>query len=139
MMLGGKMRLLLKNRAPLIIVAVIALSVFFPQIAPANATCATYDSANNRIIVSCNATLPLVASQINNSTIIEDKGSGEYVIRATLQTSHAKLTISSTDGVSWLKITKNYGLYFYYANAAISGVKVTSWDESTNAPIDNAG
>jgi len=123
----------------LLVLILSVLPSLFQIIPSVSAACATYDSANNRIIVSCNATLPQVASEINNSTIIDDKGSGEYIIRATLETSHAKLTISSVDGVSWLKFTKDYGLYYYYANAVISGVKITSWDESTNSPIDNKG
>jgi len=115
----------------------IAPAYFTPQ--QAYTACTTYDSSNNRIVVSCNSTLPQVATEINNPSIIEDKGNGEYIIRATLQASHAKLTISSTDGVSWLKITKNYGLYYYYASGLISGVKITSWDENTSSVIDNAG
>ena len=124
-----------KNNDSLLLMAsftllLIASAYFMPQ--QAYAACATYDGTNNRIIVSCNTTLPQVASEINNPSIIEDKGNGEYIIRATLQASHAKLTISSADGVSWLKFTKDSGLYFYYANGAISGVKVT---HGMTAPI----
>jgi len=132
------------NKKAIIVTGLALISLLLAPLLPsvsqrAFAACATYDSANNRIIVNCNTTLPQVASEINNPAIIEDKGNGEYIIRATLQTSHAKLIISSADGVSWLKFTGDNGLYYYYANAAISGVKITSWDETTNSTIDNQG
>jgi parallel beta-helix repeat protein len=128
------------NWAILYSTAMIAMSVFFLQpVSPASAACATYDSANNTITVSCDTTLPQVVKDIDNPSIIENKGDGEYIVKATLQINDSKLTISSDDGVSWVKFTGGNGLYYYHSKADISGVKITSWDESANAPIDNKG
>lgn len=117
----------------------IAASMLFLQAGPANAACATYDSANNTITVTCDTTFPQVVRDIDNPSIIDNKGGGEYVVKANLQINDSKLTISSDDGVSWVKFTGGNGLYYYHSNADISGVKVTSWDETTNSPIDNKG
>ena len=83
----------------------IAASVFFVQAGPANAACATYDSANNTITVTCDTTLPQVVKDIDNPSVIDNKDGGQYIVKANLQINDSKLTISSDDGVSWVKFT----------------------------------
>jgi poly(beta-D-mannuronate) C5 epimerase len=98
----------------------------------ANADCVT--STSTLIRVTCNTTFGHITSHVNNSALLKNLGNGQWLLNVILQVDNgAKLTMSSSD-VSWLKISKANGIVVY-GKIDILGSKITSWDTSKSAPI----
>ena len=106
-----------------------------PSISPivsANADCVT--STSTLIRITCNTTFGHVTSHVKNSALLKNLGNGQWLLNVILQVDDgAKLTIASSD-VSWLKISKANGIVVY-GKIDILGSKITSWDTSKSAPI----
>lgn len=98
----------------------------------ANADCVT--STSTLIRVTCNTTFGHVTSHVKNSALLKNLGNGQWLLNVILQVDDgAKLSIASYD-VSWLKISKANGIVVY-GKIDILGSKITSWDTSKSAPI----
>jgi nitrous oxidase accessory protein NosD len=102
----------------------------------ASAACISYSSSSNTITVSCStATIPQIASTVNNSNFLKSLGNGEWLLRANLQINDgSKLTISTPDVVR-LKIAGSSTGLVIYGKIDITGSKITSWDISKGGPI----
>lgn len=102
------------------------------SIRSANADCVA--STSTLIRVTCNTTFGHVTSHVKNPALLKNLGNGQWLLNVILQVDNgAKLTISSSD-VSWLKISKANGIVVY-GKIDILGSKITSWDTSKSAPI----
>jgi poly(beta-D-mannuronate) C5 epimerase len=102
------------------------------NIEPANADCVT--STSTLIRVTCNTTFGHVSRHVTNSALLKNLGNGQWLLNVILQVEDgAKLTIASSD-VLWLKISKANGIVVY-GKIDILGSKITSWDTSKSAPI----
>jgi parallel beta-helix repeat protein len=116
----------------------VASFVFLPSI-PAYAHCVSYSSSTRTINVTCNTTFDHIDDHTGDS-VLDYLGSGQYLLKANIVVSDGdRLTIDSSD-VSWLKITGQYGIRAY-GYLDIDGVKITSWNPSTNAVVkqDSSG
>jgi len=118
-------------------VAAIALlpALGYQNLQHANAVCANYSSTSNTITVSCDTTIPQIASEVNNGDVIKSLGNGHWLLNAILQVNDgAKLTISSPD-VAWLKIAGSNSGIVIFGNFEVTNSNITSWDVSKGAPI----
>jgi hypothetical protein len=118
--------------ASLVFAFLLLLGPSVSTIEPANADCVT--STSTLIRVTCITTLGHVTSHVKNSALLKNLGNGQWLLNVILQVDDgAKLTIASSD-VSWLKISKANGIVVY-GKIDILGSKITSWDTSRSAPI----
>jgi poly(beta-D-mannuronate) C5 epimerase len=99
--------------------------------------CTEYDKTENTINVNCNSSFQDVVQAINNTGIVENLGNGEYLLNATLEVAE-DITFemnSSDDGgdnnLRYLKIGGENGI-IVYGKILIDGVKITSWNISSN-------
>ena len=129
--------------AMMMIVLVFSITaVFYPDIYIANGQedeiCIDYELTVNTITITCNyASFQDVVATINDPAIITNLGDGEYLLQANLQVNNgATLAMTSNeDGLQYLKITGENGI-IVNGKIQIDGVKITSWDASTNDVID---
>src|SRR5829696_4832256 len=93
--------------------------------------CIDYDQSENTISINCNASFLDVVQTINDPDIIENLGTGEYLLNANLEVADdVTFEMSSNgDGLQYLKITGENGI-IVYGKILINGVKITSWDTS---------
>lgn len=129
-----------------ILLVMIGLSLLFSPTglgfaqAYAAAGCVTYEFHTNLINVSCNVNLSEIDKAVNNKNVLEKDPYGVWILNATIQVNPlATLLINQTD-TSWLKImNKNNNEPNFISVAGgkvkIDGVKITSWDPSTNDVI----
>jgi parallel beta-helix repeat protein len=106
--------------------------------------CIDYDAAENTIVINCNASFLDVVQTINDPEILENLGSGEYLLNANLEvaddvtfemTSSSSSSSSNEDGgLQYLKITGTNGI-IVHGRIEISGIIITSWDTETNSPV----
>ena len=125
----------------LTIIAVLLMGTLSAVVSPfANAACVSYSS--NTITISCDATFSDVSAAITDSSVLENLGNGEYILKAHIEVNDGvTLQINSaTDGITYLKITGAHGITVD-GRIEITGVKITSWDTTTGAPIqqDSSG
>src|SRR5215207_8685346 len=93
--------------------------------------CIDYDQSENTITINCNASFLDVVQTINDPDIIENPGTGEYLLNANLEVADG-VTFemnSNGDGLQYLKIAGENGI-IVYGKILINGVKITSWDVS---------
>src|SRR5215210_2896041 len=93
--------------------------------------CIDYDQSENTITINCNASFLDVVQTINDPDVIENLGTGEYILNANLEVADGvtfEMT-SNGDGLQYLKITGENGI-IVYGKILINGVKITSWDTS---------
>jgi mannuronan 5-epimerase len=100
--------------------------------------CVNYNNYTNIITVTCNANLSSIYHAVNDKTVLEKDPHGVWILNAIIKVNPlAKLTINRTD-TSWLKITnkilqENQSNFISISGSAkIDGVKITSWDPSSN-------
>jgi mannuronan 5-epimerase len=118
--------------ASLVFAFLLLLGPSISTIEPASADCVT--STSTLVRVTCNTTFGHVTSHVKNSALLKNLGNGQWLLNVILQVDDgAKLTISSS-AVSWLKISKANGIVVY-GKIDILGSKITSWDTSKSAPI----
>jgi hyaluronan synthase len=83
-------------------------------------------------------TLSSVAEALQNPNLLERQGGGEWILRANLYVSDGVTLVIDGREVSWLKLSSApqgfVTLQSYNGNLFIQGTKITSWDETRNAP-----
>jgi mannuronan 5-epimerase len=100
--------------------------------------CIDYELTVNTITITCNyASFQEVVATINDPAIIANLGDGEYLLKANLQVNNgATLGMTSNeDGLRYLKIAGANGI-IVNGKIQIAGVKITSWDTSTNDVVN---
>ena len=115
-----------------------AVLVFLQGYAMA-AGCVNYEFHAHMITLSCSVNLSEIYKTVNNRSVLEKDPHGVWILNATIKINPlAKLTIDQTD-TSWLKIiNKNNNEPNFISvsgKVKIDGVKITSWDPSTNDVI----
>jgi|SRR5215211_3713560 parallel beta-helix repeat protein len=93
--------------------------------------CIDYDQSENTITINCNASFLDIVQTINDPEILENPGTGEYLLNANLEVADG-VTFemnSNGDGLQYLKIAGENGI-IVYGKILINGVKITSWDVS---------
>ena len=99
--------------------------------------CIDYDQTENIIAINCNASFLDVVQTINDPDILENAGDGEYILNANLEVSDDvtfEMTSNENGGLQYLKIAGDNRI-IVHGRILISGVKITSWDESANDVI----
>jgi parallel beta-helix repeat protein len=102
--------------------------------------CIEYDQTENTIHVNCNSSFSAVVQAINNPQIVENLGDGEYLLNATLEVADGvsfEMNSSNAGGIGnlqYLKIADENGI-IVYGKILIDGVKITSWNSSSNDVI----
>jgi parallel beta-helix repeat protein len=99
--------------------------------------CIDYESTENTIAINCNASFLDVVQTINDPDILENAGDGEYILNANLEVSDDvtfEMTSNENGGLQYLKIAGDNRI-IVHGRILISGVKITSWDESANDVI----
>jgi mannuronan 5-epimerase len=99
--------------------------------------CIDYDGSNNTITVNCNASFLDVVQTMNDSNILENSGSGEYILNSSLKVADG-ITFAMTsngDNLQYLKIAGENGI-IVYGKILIDGVKITSWNISEGDVIE---
>ncbi len=100
--------------------------------------CTEYDQTENTITVNCNSSFSDVARAVNDPTIVESLGNGEYILNATLEIADdITFEMNSSnpdDNLQYLKIAHENGI-IVYGKILIDGIKITSWNASSNDVI----
>ena len=100
--------------------------------------CTEYDQTENTLNVNCNSSFPDVARAINDPEIVENLGNGEYLLNATLEIADditfEMNSSNADDNIQYLKIVGENGI-IVYGKILIDGVKITSWNASSNDVI----
>ena len=101
--------------------------------------CIDFDQTENIINVNCNVSFLNIVQTINDTRVVENLGNGEYILNATLEVADdITFEMNSSDAVGgggdnlrYLKIAGENGI-IVYGKILIDGVKVTSWNISSN-------
>jgi parallel beta-helix repeat protein len=100
--------------------------------------CTEYDQAENTINVNCNSSFPDVIQAMNDPEIVENLGNGEYLLNATLEVADGITfemnSSNADDNIQYLKLAGENGI-IVYGKILIDGVKITSWNVSSNDVI----
>ena len=101
--------------------------------------CINYEAAENTVTIDCDhASFGDVVSTINDQAVLEKlEGDGEYLLRADLRVSDGasfEMTSNGVDDLRYLKIAGKNGI-IVHGKILINGVKITSWNDSTNDVI----
>ncbi|MGH9990891.1 MAG: NosD domain-containing protein, partial [Nitrososphaera sp.] len=101
--------------------------------------CIDYDQRENTIAFNCNASFLDVVQTINDQSVIEKlEEDGEYLLKANLRVADGatfEMTSSNEDdNLQYLKIGGTNGI-IVHGRILVDGVKITSWDASTNDVI----
>src|SRR5918994_1574841 len=99
--------------------------------------CIDYESTENTIAINCNASFLDVVQTINDPDILENAGDGEHILNSNLEVSDDvtfEMTSNENGGLQYLKIAGDNRI-IVHGRILISGVKITSWDESANDVI----
>jgi nitrous oxidase accessory protein NosD len=116
-----------------------------------SSSCVSLDSESKRILITCDATFSDVKKKITDKSILKPEGGGRssssrgnsgnsgnnYILDATIIVNDtATFSISSSE-LKWLKIVGPNSIAVYEgAKINIDGIKITSWDPTTNSVID---
>jgi mannuronan 5-epimerase len=98
--------------------------------------CIAYDPVENTITITCDhASFRDVANTIYDPAVLEKlrgEDDREYLLNASLQINNGvTFSMTSNDGLHYLKIAGANGI-IVNGKIRIDGVKITSWDPSTN-------
>jgi parallel beta-helix repeat protein len=100
--------------------------------------CTEYDQMENTISVNCNTSFSDVARAVNDPKIMASLGNGEYILNATLEIADdITFEMNSSnpdDNLQYLKIANENGI-IVYGKLLIDGIKITSWNTSSNDVI----
>src|ERR671923_2013570 len=98
--------------------------------------CIDYDESENTISINCNASFRDVVQTINDPDIIENLGTGEYLLNANLEVADdvTFAMTSNEDGLQYLKIAGANGI-IVQGRIEISGIIITSWNTETDSPV----
>jgi poly(beta-D-mannuronate) C5 epimerase len=108
--------------------------------------CIEYEAAENTINIDCDyASFGDVVRTINNQSVLEKlEEDGQYILKANLRVADgATFEMTSNgddDNLQYLKIAGENGI-IVHGKILINGVKITSWDASTNDVVqqDSSG
>jgi parallel beta-helix repeat protein len=122
-------------------VAFSSLYKFYPiQLAAAGTSededesCVDYGASDNTIDIDCDASFADVTQAIDDSSILENSGPGEYILKANLDVDEDATFSMNSNDVNWLKITDVNGI-IVEGTILINGVRITSWDASSDGFI----
>jgi mannuronan 5-epimerase len=98
--------------------------------------CIDYEPTENTITITCNASFLDVVNTVNDQSILEELGDGEYLLNANLQVIDGVIFEMSLndDGLQYLKIAGTNGI-IVNGRIQIDGIKITSWDTSANEVV----
>jgi mannuronan 5-epimerase len=101
--------------------------------------CITYGATEKTISIDCDlASFEDVVSTIGDQSILEKlEQDGEYLLKANLRVAKGatfELTSNGADNLQYLKIAGDNGI-IVQGRIMIDGVKITSWNDSTNDVI----
>ncbi len=100
--------------------------------------CTEYDQTENTITVNCNSSFSDVARAVNDPKIMGSLGNEEYILNATLEIADdITFEMNSSnpdDNLQYLKIANENGI-IVYGKILIDGIKITSWNASSNDVI----
>jgi hypothetical protein len=98
--------------------------------------CIDYDTAENTIVIDCNASFLDVVHTVNDPEILENLGNGEYLLNANLEVADdvTFAMTSNEDGLQYLKIAGANGI-IVQGRIEISGIIITSWNTETDSPV----
>ena len=100
--------------------------------------CTEYDQTENTITVNCNSSFSDVAQAVNDPKIMGSLGNGVYFLNATLEIADdITFEMNSSnpdDNLQYLKIANENGI-IVYGKILIDGIKITSWNASSNDVI----
>lgn len=103
--------------------------------------CIYYEAAENTITVDCDyASFGDLISTIQNRSLLENlQKDGEHLLKANLRIADgSSFDMTSSDGVQYLKIAGENGI-IVHGRILIEGVKITSWNTSSNAVVQQDG
>jgi mannuronan 5-epimerase len=99
--------------------------------------CIEYEAEENTIAIYCDASFRDMVRAIDDNDVLEELGEdeqeGQYLLKSTLRINNL-VTFSMTadeDHLQYLKIVGDNGI-IVHGTIVIDGIKITSWDESTN-------
>jgi mannuronan 5-epimerase len=103
------------------------------------AECIDYEAVENTITIDCDqASFGDVISTINDQSVLEKlEEDGEYLLKANLRISDGvtfEMTSNEDSNLQYLKIAGANGI-IVHGRILVDGVKITSWDASTNDVI----
>jgi parallel beta-helix repeat protein len=90
-------------------------------------SCVRYDSSDNTITINCNASFLDVIQTINDPSILESSGTGEYILKANLEVEDNVTFSMNSNEVNLLKIVDANGI-IVEGTILMNGVRITSWD-----------
>ncbi len=100
-----------------------------------------HDSSERIIVVICDTTFEQLEEDINDISVLEELGNGEYLLSANIEVADGiRLTIASP-AVTWVKIS-NEGSESEQYNIRVNGymdmdgVKKTSWDPDDSSIVE---
>jgi poly(beta-D-mannuronate) C5 epimerase len=101
--------------------------------------CIDYEAVENTITIDCDHTsFGDVISTINDQSVLEKlEEDGEYLLKANLRVADGatfEMTSNEDDNLQYLKIAGANGI-IVHGRILVDGVKITSWDASTNEVI----
>jgi poly(beta-D-mannuronate) C5 epimerase len=123
--------------------------------------CIGYDAEENTITINCDSSFLDVVKTLDDPTVFENLGNGEYLLNANLEVADDvtfEMSSSSSNADNGAVISDNFGIgengaenggnealkylkitgangIVVYGRIEISGVKITSWNPVTNSPI----
>lgn len=103
--------------------------------------CIYYEAAENTITIDCDyASFGDLISTIHDPSILEKlEKDGEYLLKANLRIADgSSFDMTSSDGVQYLMIAGANGI-IVHGRILIEGVKITSWNTSSNAVVQQDG
>ena len=105
--------------------------------------CITYEASEKTISIDCeHASFGDVVGTINNQSVLEKlEQDGEYLLKANLRVAKGatfEMTSNGVDNLQYLKIAGDNGI-IVHGRIMINGVKITSWNDSTNDVVQQDG
>ena len=93
-------------------------------------SCVDYGASDNTINVDCDASFADVIQAIDDPSVLENSGPGEYILKANLEVDEDATFSMNSNDLNWLKITDAHGIIVEGA-ILINGVRITSWDAAS--------
>jgi len=104
------------------------------QFAGAGAGCVEFSQFDRSIIISCDSSFENVVNTMIDQNILENLGNQNYLLKANLRIADGATLSMNSNNVGWLRLADGNGI-IVNGRIMIDGVKITSWDTSTNAVI----
>jgi parallel beta-helix repeat protein len=101
--------------------------------------CIEYEAEENTLTINCNSSFLDVVQTITDPDILQNSGTGEYILNADLEVAD-DVTFEMTsngdgnDGLQYLKLAGENGIIIH-GKILIDGITITSWDISEEEVI----